>query len=172
MYSASRCAALVFSTCLLLTVHDTPAAAAPVQTLSLTSQSGYVELGSYLTSESEITAWYEMQYHLRENFDDICGDTFCEGDYSNIYALRFRCSVEQSSGVLGRCVWVFAASNEEVDPATGKIQVTPKIWRCRSPLAPGTTVSALLGALAGERPLYAKLPGTSVSIYDGLIDCL
>ncbi len=137
-----------------------------------TQAAEYVEVGSYLTDDAEINAWYEMQYHLRENFDDICGDTFCEGDYSNIYALRFRCSVEQSSGVLGRCVWVFAASNEEVDPATGKIQVTPKIWRCRSPLAPGTTVSALLGALAGERPLYAKLPGTSVSIYDGLIDCL
>lgn len=132
----------------------------------------YVDLGDHLGSDAEITAWYEALYHLRENFDDICGDTFCEGDYSNIYALRFRCSVEQSSGVIGRCVWVFAASNEEIDPATGKIQVTPKIWRCRSPLAPRTTVSALLGAFAGERPLYAKLPGTSVSLYDGLIDCL
>ncbi|QWF18511.1 hypothetical protein [Lysobacter capsici] len=132
----------------------------------------YVEVGSYLIDDAQINAWYEMQYHLRENFDEICGDTFCEGDYSNIYALRFRCSVEQSSGVIGRCVWVFAASNEEVDAATGKIQVTPKVWRCRSPLAPKTTVSALLGALSGEQPLYAKLPGTSVSIYDGLIDCL
>jgi hypothetical protein len=152
----------------------TMAIAAPSMAMAAnaTQAAEYVEVGSYLTDDAEINAWYEMQYHLRENFDDICGDTFCEGDYSNIYALRFRCSVEQSSGVLGRCVWVFAASNEEVDPATGKIQVTPKIWRCRSPLAPGTTVSALLGALAGERPLYAKLPGTSVSIYDGLIDCL
>ncbi|UOF16394.1 hypothetical protein IEQ11_07015 [Lysobacter capsici] len=152
----------------------TMAIAAPSMAMAAnaTQAAEYVEVGSYLTDDAEINAWYEMQYHLRENFDDICGDTFCEGDYSNIYALRFRCSVEQFSGVLGRCVWVFAASNEEVDPATGKIQVTPKIWRCRSPLAPGTTVSALLGALAGERPLYAKLPGTSVSIYDGLIDCL
>lgn len=172
MYFASRCAALVFSACLLLMAHDTTAAAAPARTLASTPQTGYVELGSYLTSESEINAWYEALYHLRENFDEICGDTFCEGDYSNIYALRFRCSVEQSSGVIGRCVWVFAASNEEIDPATGKIQVTPKVWRCRAPLAPKTTVSALLGALAGERPLYATLPGTTVSIYDGLIDCL
>lgn len=140
--------------------------------VSTPTSANYVEVGSHLGSDAEITAWYEAFYHLRENFDEICGDTFCEGDYSNIYPLRFSCSVEQSSGMIGRCVWVFAASNEDIDPATGKIQVTPKVWRCRSPLAPKTTVSALLGALAGERPLYAKLPGTSVSIYDGLIDCL
>jgi len=150
-------------------------AASPARANTSTMAQGtseYVEASAYLTSEAEINAWYEMLYHLRQNFDDICGDTFCEGDYSNIESLRFRCSIEQSSGVIGRCVWVFAASNEEIDPATGKIQVTPKVWRCRAPLAPKTTVSALLGALAGERPLYATLPGTSVSIYDGLVDCL
>lgn len=132
----------------------------------------YVEASGYLRDDAQIDAWYEMRYRLRENFDRICPDTFCAGDYSNLYALRFSCSVEQSSGAIGQCVWVFAASNEEVDPVSGRIQATPKAWRCRSPLAPGTTMSALLGALAGDRPLYATLPGTSVSLYDGLIDCL
>jgi hypothetical protein len=165
-----RCVRTTIFLCAMpLLMLSSMAATAAVESAAV---SNYVDLGDQLSSDAEITAWYEALYHLRENFDDICGDTFCEGDYSNIYALRFSCSVEQSSGVIGRCVWVFAASNEEIDAATGKIQVTPKVWRCRSPLAPKTSVSALLGALAGERPLYATLPGTSVSIYDGLIDCL
>lgn len=135
-------------------------------------QATFVDIDSYLRTDAELNGWYELRYQLRRNFDDICGDTFCEGDYSNIESLRFRCSVEQSSGVIGRCVWVFAGSNEEIDPATGTIQVTPKVWRCRAPLAPKTTASALLGALAGEQPLHARLPGALVSIYDGLVDCL
>lgn len=149
-----------------------PAAPAPAAMPSAAPAAIYTDVGDHLSDEAQINAWYEMLYHLRENFDDICGDTFCEGDFSNIYALRFKCSVEQASGVIGRCVWVFAASNEEIDAATGKIQVTSKVWRCRTPLARKTTVPALLGALAGERPLYATLPGTSRSIYDGLSDCL
>ncbi|MGH8081085.1 MAG: hypothetical protein ACREP7_10950 [Lysobacter sp.] len=132
----------------------------------------YIEISGYLRDEAQINAWYEMRYHLGRNFDDICGDTFCEGDYSNIEDLRFGCSVESNSGVLGQCVWTFAASNEEVDVATGRIVVTPKVWRCRVPLARKTSVESLLGALAGERPLYATLPGTTRSIYDGLTDCL
>jgi len=132
----------------------------------------YTEVGGYLRDDAEIGAWYELLYRLRENFDDICGDTFCEGDYSNIHALRFACSVETGSGILGQCVWTFAASNEEIDAATGRVIVSPKIWRCRSPLARKTSIHALLGALAGERPLYAVLPGGTKSIYDGLADCL
>lgn len=145
---------------------------APQAAANSAQSSGYIEISGYLRDEAQINAWYELRHYLRENFDDICGDTFCEGDYSNIEALRFACSVDDSSGVLGQCVWTFAASNEEIDTTTGKIVVSPKAWRCRAPLARKTTAQALLGALAGERPLYAPLPGTVKSIYDGLIDCL
>ncbi|WP_255486365.1 hypothetical protein [Luteimonas sp. MC1782] len=41
-----------------------------------------------------------------------------------------------------------------------------------SPLVAGTTIEALLHALQGEEPLYAALPGTSLTLYDGLVDCL
>ncbi|RDZ29247.1 hypothetical protein [Lysobacter silvisoli] len=146
--------------------------AAALLWVSSVAAAEYVDAASHLSSEAEIKAWYGLQHGLRENFDEICGDTFCEGDYSNIQSLRFRCSVDRFSGVLGQCLWLFAASNESVDPATGKVAARFQHWRCRSPLAPGTNVQALLGALAGERPLYAVLPGTGRSLYDGLVDCL
>ncbi|WP_233605248.1 MULTISPECIES: hypothetical protein [Corallococcus] len=119
-----------------------------------------------------IRSWLELRSNMKENFDDICGDTFCEGDYSNIQSLRFQCSVNSGTGVIGQCVWVFAASNEELNPSTGGFSVQTQTWTCQSPLASGTTMASLLTALSGTSPLYATLPGTSTTIYDGLVDCL
>ncbi|WP_426749626.1 hypothetical protein [Myxococcus sp. Y35] len=137
---------------------------------NVTSQ--YVDASSYVTSEGDIEAWFQLRYNLKQNFDDICGDTFCEGDYSNIESLRFRCSVETTTGQIGQCVWVFAASNEEVSPTTGAVTVDAQTWSCQVPLAPNTTFQAFLTALAGTSPLYATLPGTQTTIYQGLGDCL
>ena len=143
-------------------------AAAPASAAS--SPASYSDLGDRLAG-AEFEAWYGAKGRLREDFDQICGDTFCEGDYSNIQPLRLRCSAD-ARGRVGQCVWTFAASNEEIDAATGRISVQPKVWRCRLPLAPMTSVSALVGALDVAEPLYATLPGTDRSIYDGLSDCL
>lgn len=137
-----------------------------------TAPRNYVEAGSWVRTDADIEAWYTLLANLRRNFDDICGDTFCEGDWSNIQALRMRCSVETGSGSIGRCVWIFAASNEEIDAATGRILVDTHTWRCRAPIVRGTTLPELLAALAGDEPLYAALPRGGGSIYDGLIDCL
>ena len=132
----------------------------------------YVEAGEFISTDADIEAWYTMLANLDRNFDDICGDTFCEGDWSNIHPLRMRCSVESTSGEIGRCLWIFAASNEELDPATGRFRVDTKAWRCRAPLAPHTTLRELLDALAGDEPLRAALPRSDRTIYDGLTDCL
>lgn len=132
----------------------------------------YVDAGSYLRSDAEYEAWYRVVHGLRRGFDDICGDTFCEGEYSNLESLRFVCSVERVSGVIAQCVWVFAGSQEQIDPATGRVQVQARSWRCKAPLTPRTTIEALLAALDGDAPLRAPLPGTQRSIYDGVIDCL
>jgi hypothetical protein len=58
----------------------------------------YGELGEYSWSagEAEGVAWSEAQHKLAKGFDDVCGDTFCEGDYSDITPLRLACSVNQT----------------------------------------------------------------------------
>jgi hypothetical protein len=133
---------------------------------------GYVDVSSYLTTDPQIEAWYALRAGLKRNFDEVCGDTFCEGEYSNIESLRYRCSVHAFTGRIGMCVWVFAASDEQIDPATGRIRVASQAWQCRTPLAPRTRIEELLVALQGDAPLRAPLPGTTRTIYDGLIDCL
>lgn len=136
------------------------------------SRSHYVDVASYLDSDAEYEAWLHLRLQLRQNFDDICGDTFCEGEYSNIHSLRYLCSVHQASGRIGTCGWSFAASDESIATTTGRITSQPVAWFCVSPIVRGTTIEALLDALQGDEPLYATLPMSARTLYDGLIDCL
>lgn len=133
---------------------------------------GYGDATEYFQTDAQYEAWFELTRGLRRDFDWICGDTFCEGEYTNIQPLRFRCSAHRGSGRIGMCVWTFAASHEEIARATGRIGVQRAFWQCRTPLAAGTTIDQLLAALAVDEPLYAPLPGLRQTVMDGLIDCL
>ena len=150
---------------LILAAHLVPAAAQSTRV-------HFVDPFDYFTTDAQFEAWFTLTAQLRQNFEDVCGDTFCEGDYSNIESLRLRCSVLQESGRIGSCVWIFAASNEDIDPAFGRILVQTQTWQCRLPLAPRTDIGTLMAALAGDSPLFATLPGTQTTIYAGLGDCL
>lgn len=132
----------------------------------------FIDAQSYLQTDAEIEAWLTLRRDLVTDFDNVCGDTFCEGDYSNFQSLRFRCSVDQESGAMGGCVWVFGASNEDVDTATGAIAVDGQIFTCPMPVEAGTTIADFLAALSGPEPIHAPLPGSDLSLYDGLIGCL
>jgi hypothetical protein len=132
----------------------------------------YVEVGAALHTDAEVEAWYGITTQLRRQFDEICGDTFCEGDYSNLQPLRFQCSVDGRNRRIGACVWSFAGSQDSIDPAAGHIKVQPGFWQCHMPLAPQTSLDRLLAALSDPQPLYARLPGTERTVLDGLIDCL
>jgi hypothetical protein len=138
------------------------------------SRGPYVDAGTYLIEDdARFEAWYHLRRQLAHNFDDICGDTFCEGDFTNLEALSFRCSVSTRTGQLRRCLWLFAGSYETVTASTGNIRPTARFFHCPVPLT-GTPAAALDALLApGERgPLWNPMPGTTQSIYDTLIDCL
>lgn len=136
------------------------------------SAAEYVDAVHYPAHEQGWDVFYDLERRLQRDFDDICGDTICEGEFSNMQALRYRCSVRQSDGTMGECVWVFAGSNAEIDAANGKVVTDARTWACRTPLAAQTPVASFYSALAGERPLRAPLPGSSMTIFDGLFDCL
>ncbi|KLJ01147.1 hypothetical protein WQ56_07470 [Luteimonas sp. FCS-9] len=132
----------------------------------------YVDAATYARGDDALVeAWYAMTYQLPRQFDQVCGDTFCEGEYTNYQPLRFQCSVRRDDGRIGMCVWSFAASDEYLLPRSGRIVVQPEVRHCRTPLAPGATLPAMLDAVAGGEALHAALPGGH-SIFDGLVDCL
>lgn len=147
--------------------------ALPAAADSLPQAAGYVEMQEYLPTWQEQDAWWNVRYALKREFNDVCGDTFCSGEYTNIEALNYRCSVNASTGLIGECVWVFAASGEEVDPNTGKVVVKPRVWQCVSPLAPSTSAQELAAALTNNsRPMQVTLPRTRTNLHESLIDCL
>ncbi|WP_437283054.1 hypothetical protein WME90_21500 [Sorangium sp. So ce375] len=139
-----------------------------------TGAKSFVDAESYFTSSAEIDAWYGLLRELNDDFDVVCGDTFCEGDFSNYKPLRLRCSVEEHAGTIGRCVWVLAASSEEIVPSTGDVEVDARTFLCEMPVAPETAVTDLVEALSAPpgRAIDAALPGTDRSLYDGLVECL
>lgn len=113
-----------------------------------------------------------LEQALVRGFDDICGDTFCEGEYYNLQAMRLRCSVHVASGRVGECRWTFAGSNMDVDAATGAVTVDARDWACRLPLASYTPLPLLLNTLQGQDAIDTALPGTSTTVYEGLTTCL
>ncbi len=134
----------------------------------------FIDARSCFTSPEDVDAWFDLIAELESDFDAICGDTFCEGEYSNYESLRLRCSVEERTGTVGTCVWIFGASNEEIDPASGSVAVQGEVFTCEMPIAPETDIRELVATLLapGVQAIRAALPGSKLSFFDGLVDCL
>ncbi len=138
----------------------------------------FVDAADYFNGAA---AYYDGIASLARQFDDLCGDTFCEGDFSNLTALAFDCSVEKSTGALGQCVWTFAGSYSEVDAATGHVAVKRTVKGCKLPVKGDAQALLAFLAKAGKpgpsyhEGLYATvLPGdaTGRTLMDVLSACL
>lgn len=144
----------------------------PVAPLPPPAPGAYVDARDYPRPGQGHGRFRALEQALVRGFDNICGDTFCEGDYYNLQAMRLRCSVHARSGRLGQCVWTFAGSNAWVAPADGSITVDARDWACALPLAPATPLALLLDTLRGDDAIDQPLPGTRTSTYDSLTSCL
>lgn len=116
-------------------------------------------------------AWPGIEAKLGQELADVCGDTFCEGDFSNLTPLSVSCSVTSVNGTVHDCAWTFAGSLEAVDPNTSTIGVDAPTFQCHfTPkyTTAGTFVTFLTNATDA---LTATLPHTTGSIYDSLVDC-
>jgi hypothetical protein len=133
----------------------------------------YRDVEETFTTEQDQNRWFELKRALQRDFDDICGDTFCEGDFSNLASLSFRCSVSVRGNQLESCLWLFAGSYETVTPSTGSVRPTAKFFPCAIPLqgTPAAVMDALL-APGGRGALWNAMPGGTRSIYDVLGACL
>jgi hypothetical protein len=133
----------------------------------------YRDVEETFTSEADQNRWFDLRRGLAQDFDDICGDTFCEGDFSNLVPLGLRCSVSVRTGQLKSCLWLFAGSYESVTASTGNIRPVAKFFHCT--FAPPATPAALMDALlapGGRGPLWQPLPGGTETLYDVLGRCL
>ncbi|HEY1958443.1 MAG TPA: hypothetical protein VGH28_22655 [Polyangiaceae bacterium] len=133
----------------------------------------YVEASDYYTSATWSAKWTQAKAALTLGFEQVCGDTFCGGDYGDITSLAFVCSVTRSTGNVKECAWMFGGSYA-LPTKTGAEGVSQEKWRCDVPVK--GTVSQLISVVnATDVPddvLHRTLPGTTATAYDALLNCL
>jgi len=133
----------------------------------------HVDLAAALADDATRREWQAVVAALDEDFDDVCGDTFCEGDDGDIASLGIACAVERSSGAVDGCTWTFAAAATRIAPRSGDVQAKTKFFRC--PIAVHATAADLVSALAAPGPtarIHRPLPGGAPALYDQLVGCL
>jgi hypothetical protein len=84
------------SVALVLAAASCPAGGATAET--------FIDARSYPTPAAGRERFLALETRLVRGFDEVCGDTFCEGEYHNLQSLRFRCSVNAADGGVEECV--------------------------------------------------------------------
>ena len=115
-----------------------------------------------------------MRGNLENAFADVCGDTFCGGDYNPIRPLTLTCSVKLSDGTLGSCLWTFAGAYDSIAKTTGRVTNHNHLWKCALPVTGMYPADLMILLNAPGRPdaLHRALPNNAGTIYDALGACL
>ena len=132
----------------------------------------YVDIETVLTP-AQTASWSTIRAGLVDDFDRICGDTFCGGDRSDLTSVRLRCSESVKTHEIKACTWVFGGSITGLDHAKGKLTGAPHAFVCKIPIS--ATRDELLADLApagSPTRLQRALPHSTTSIYDALGGCL
>lgn len=134
----------------------------------------YSEIRHYLSENntSKLTQWDQIESRLVQQFDDICGDTFCEGKFSDYFSLDLRCSVENATQIVKNCLWSFAATETYLDPLSGLYETQSQAFSCVIQL--NINVDDVISSLSSRSSfiLDTELPQGVPSFYQQLIDCL
>ncbi len=116
---------------------------------------------------------------LAEQFTQSCGDTFCSGDFSNLHAIEWSCTIRQVDAVLGQCIWIFAGSYVKIDRVTGALMPVARTFVCHLPVT-GTVQdlmsffqkASVMGDSGHDGLTQTKLPGSERTLNEVLLGCL
>jgi hypothetical protein len=138
----------------------------------VTATAEYIDIFDFANNHGGADPWTNAVQGLNNDFLNVCGDTFCGSDYSNLTPLAFDCSVSKSEGKIKACTYTFAGSYSIVTGSTGKLTVTSKTFQCAVPVK--GTVAQLITALTStaNEPLRNTLPGETSTVYDAIGGCL
>jgi len=90
----------------------------------------YVDILDFWKTPVAQGQWLDARRKIDAEFGNVCGDTFCGGDYSNLTSLGFTCGVSSKAGSIRDCVWTFTGSAEVVDPTTSALVTSVPSWQC------------------------------------------
>jgi hypothetical protein len=138
-----------------------------------TTATVYVDATTFLTTQADKDAWSGLITRMTGEFNDVCGDTFCGGDYPNLRPLDLTCAVTSKVGQIHDCLWTFAGSEELVNGTTGALTVSKPSFQChfKTTARVPAFITAMTQDDGEDQSIRRILPGNTVSIYDGLVDC-
>ncbi len=132
----------------------------------------HVDLGEYLQSGNRAGSdkYWAFVSQVRKDFDNICGDTFCEGDIHNWQVLSTDCSIQVGTERVRECHIVMAGSEQELNPTTGSYRLTRKeLLDCKMEMNMSLKDFLKIEGLETE---YKNGKGETTTLYNGLVDCI
>ena len=140
---------------------------------SATSPAGTYDDAIDHLSDADLARFTTLRTKLASSFDDICGDTYCGGDYNEIEPLELTCSITVATGAVKQCAYVFGGTYATLNDKTGTVTSHAKTFTCKFTV--NGTMTTLLDTLMAANvtdPLQTALPGATTTIYDALGGCL
>ena len=131
-----------------------------------------MDLGEYLESGARSGAgkYRSLVSQVRKDFDNICGDTFCEGDISNWQVLSTNCSIQLGTDRVRECHIVITGSEQELNPTTGSYKLTRKEFlECKADM--NMSLADFLKMDGLETP-YKNGKGQTTTLYEQLVECI
>jgi hypothetical protein len=129
----------------------------------------YVSADAYFKTAPDKAAWAAVQTGITGEFDNVCGDTFCGGDYSNLTSMGLVCGVSSARGIIKDCAWTFVGSSHLINGSTGTVQASIASFQCH--FKPSGGVKALSTLLQQKDAIRQAIPGVNLSLYDVIGEC-
>jgi hypothetical protein len=136
----------------------------------------HMELGEYLWARQDpgarkdLDLYTALQRRVRSDFDEICGDVWCEGDIQNWQLLTMECSIRSDGARVRECHLVVAGSEQSLSAETGRFTVLRReVLECRVEL--NIPLEKLLKVKGLDSEI--RLPrGATTSFYQELVRCM
>jgi len=149
-----------------------PAVVFPRSPAPASAPARYVDAIDWPSREAGLQKFGLAEEMLNLSFERLCTDTFCDSDYQNLRPMQLSCSVDTSNATLKQCLWIFAGSFTTVNPESGAVQVSARVYRCKLRLARNTPVESFYETMHGGHLLNEKLPMARHTVYQDLLGCL
>lgn len=148
--------------------------------LSSAYAASYSSVENYLVLKNDfrVNSLIQLKSTLVKDFNFICPDTFCEGNFHRISSVDWQCSVQNETEFVSSCSWIFAGAVQQVDESTGEfVVVDSQVFTC--PVSFSGSLDELLtlhltkeeGGPDNQSTLSRKLP-TGSTVFEELMKCL
>ncbi len=116
--------------------------------------------------------WLTLKNRLNNDFLNICGDTFCDGDYGQFQPVSLDCSASKNTKKMAQCMWTFAASIEYVNGYSARVTSDVGLVMCPIPVKGlATDFISAMNVAAPDVAMQQVVPGGTQTLYDYVSNC-